>query len=276
MSFETTFNAAPDVSLPMVSRDNYSIYGWDNFSSVVYNGEIYIMNCYSERGGRYRLDKTTNEWVSISGPCSGYGGFAIVYNGEIHHLLYFAPYYSDQSSHYYHCKYDGTTWTLLEDVPFSTISCKGAVYNDELYAFTGTNIFKYNGATWTKVGSTPDGYSNYKVVVYNDEIHLLGNESNKLNHYKYDGIIWTQVSTQPIKCGNVVVYAGKILINLNGTKTFSWDGTSWRSLPLKQNIPGNNVVVLDNLIHTLGVTGDHTLRDDHYRIYKSLIFNDSI
>ena len=93
----------------------------------------------------------------------------------------------------YHYKYDGTTWTKLDDLPYSFYEGSAVVYNNEIHllgsSYSGNykSHYEYNGTTWTQLDVLPYDFYRGCAVIYNNEIHIMGSNSSSYytEHYSF-------------------------------------------------------------------------------------------
>lgn len=154
-------------------------------------GELYCMTLnYTGHGEDSTIYKYNGEsWDSVcsSGGISPIGAQFVLYNGEWH---MFASH--EETTH---CKFDGTTFTTLSDLPSKLY--KSCVFFHDGYVkyysyYTGT-IYVWDDATdtWAAEAVIGSKYDYYYPAVINNEVYF---NKNKVL-YKYENGAVTQVAT---------------------------------------------------------------------------------
>lgn len=227
-----------------VQLDNLE-YNISGLSSVIYNDEVYILcDNYTKL---YKFNGYN--WTEVCAiPYEDIVGlkYIVNYNNEIHLLC-----------GKLHCKWNGSNWIKLDDVPHDANNYNVVVYDNEIHTLgsnddtNNTNHYKWNGEVWTKLNDLPRGFYLSSAIVYNDEIHMLGgmvslssygNES-VMDHYKYDGDNWYKLDNLSYPCllSSTVVYNNEIYI-MGG-----YQGTNCEKLCVKytKKVEGNPISHLE-------------------------------
>jgi len=178
--------------------------------SVVAGNKIHLLGGYNYDyttkeenylNTHYVWDGSTETWSQEEEiPYAFYRGTAVELNGEIHVM---GGYYYDsvEGEEYYcdeHYKYDGSTWTPLEDIPLSVRSPASVVFNGEIHLFGGYDgsdasdthyVYDEVNDSWDESDPLPVPLYLHSAVVFNGEIHIIGgyNNSGANNmHIKYN------------------------------------------------------------------------------------------
>ena len=200
------------------------------FYAVVYNDEMYAIIYYNAYTQLYKYDGSSWTWLetmSFYNFIDRYSmGSTVIYNNELHLLGGINSVYGK-----YHYKWDGTTWTRLDDLPYWFSNGSAVVYNGEIHIFGGNGSgyykkehYKFDGSTWTQLDDLPCDFEGGSAIVYNNEIYLLGNSfstnTNNKSFYKFDGSTWTQLDDLPYEFNGrtTIVYNDDIHI-LGGNST---------------------------------------------------------
>jgi hypothetical protein len=129
---------------------------------IEFRNEMYYVGGSNSATSLQKFNGTRWETLSTPLPYSFIKGCAVVYNDELHILGS-----STSGCCKYHYKYDGTSWSIVSNLPF------------DFYRISTQN--------------------QRSIIVYENEIHLFGGNSiaNATKHYKFDGTSWSSVSTLP-------------------------------------------------------------------------------
>ena len=150
----------------------FNVDNYNYWTAVEYKDELHVIGYYNYGHFYYKYDGTT--WTDCSDSMLKYGGdqrrSSVVYNDEIHYFAYNK-----------HMKINGSTWTLLGDLP-KTSEYFATLCDNEIYIVdSGGNVYKYDGVTWTQT-STATKVDRSSIVTYNDKIHILGGYSANKRH----------------------------------------------------------------------------------------------
>jgi hypothetical protein len=194
---------------------------------VVYKDEIYIMGWYngSYYANNYIKWNKTDGWSTTapSTPVVFALGKAVVYEDEIHVLGGYNGVNSTVQKHHYKLDKETNTWVNVSTLPFEDMRL-AFVYRNEIHILGGYNHYKWNKTDgWVKLTNFPAylSSSNYRGVVYNDEI-IVKEGSN--NEYHYNGVEWVN-----------------------------------RGVELGAMGGGASLVVLNDSVHTIGTTKNHSI-----------------
>lgn len=167
---------------------------------VVYNDELYVFTDSTANG-----NSSNSKWYSWNGATwterTGYikssiGGFAVVWNGEIHLLGGNAT--PSQDRIYGN---DGSNVVTSKiSLPFTFYGGCAVVYNNEIHILGGYHStggstrmhYKFDGNVWTQVSTIPAELWWGNVVVLNGDIHKLGgladSQHGSENHYIFESL----------------------------------------------------------------------------------------
>ena len=234
-----------------VQLDNLE-YDISGLSSTIYNDEIYIMCDNYTKLHKYDGYNWTEVCTIPHEDVTGLK-YIVNYNNEIHLLC-----------GKLHCKWNGSIWIRLDDVPHNANNYNVVVYDNEIHtlgsddASNSTNHYKWNGEVWSKLDDLPRGFYLNSTIIYNDEIHMLGGATSYpiesgtsfIEHYKYDGDNWHKLDNllHPCLLSATVVYNNEIYI-MGGAQ-----GTNCETLCVKytKTVEGNPISNLElNLSETI-------------------------
>lgn len=166
----------------------------DSGRAVVHEGELYCIcaNEYSEDAS-YKYNASTNTWDVLceNTPIMATRPNLLSYNGEIHAIGgYSVNSYIHTKMEYQHLKWDGTSWTVLDPLPFScdNVTCI-AVYQGKMHmVFRVGYHYAYDGTSWSKLESGEGGNSILFVFVWNDTLYAVGQYA----FWTYAGDQWSE------------------------------------------------------------------------------------
>lgn len=182
-----------------------------------------------------------NDWVREADVAVNFmDAVQVTYHGKLH--IFGGTGYPSA-----HIAYDGTSWEVLDGIPYSDTGKVAVVYEDMIHLMGGTTTTgSTTHITWTESDgwktetSLPYSFVNGSAVVHQGVLHIMG--SSTLNcgtkHYKLNGSSWVSVGTLPYTFYNGEAISYHNEIHIFGSKADSasakmhqkWDGVSWTSV----------------------------------------------
>lgn len=131
--------------------------------TITYNHELYLFSYVSYKQIAYKYDGTSWTGITAIPYNTNNGSMPVIYNNECHILLL--------SKHF---KFDGTNYTLLDDLPTSAERQLVAVYDNKIHVVRGSAEYVYDGSNWIKDGILVATSDRASIVVYKNELHIFG------------------------------------------------------------------------------------------------------
>lgn len=201
MSCYAILNAVVEHKWERLSDVAYSAYGG---GAVVYNGEMYLFggNTYNSTYVKQTRKWSGTSWSLVSSMALpyglNYGGQPIVWNDEIH-IFGLKDGTSSGSKSVKHYKWNGSSWSFVETVPFEFASRTRVIkFDNEVHCIGASSKlhYKWDGTTWTNFSeSLPCTTYGHSAVNYGGELHLFNPYGDSTAHYKWNGSSWDKVGT---------------------------------------------------------------------------------
>lgn len=183
--------------------------------AFVFHDKLYIAgNKYSNTSGIWKYNESDDTWTQITTvSCYDIGIGVAITRDEVH--FFGGRPNSDTSSYTLHYKFDGTTITQLNYLPYSGSDCKaltdsvGTIHIFGLYESSGRGYKEHyiytSDGVFTKTDSPILYDINYLTFAWaNGAIHAIGNSGiNDLEAWKDNHYIWTLDNQQWTKVEDI-------------------------------------------------------------------------
>lgn len=235
------------------------------WSSIAYNGNVYIAIAYNTNIAARSYDGMTWETISMPSTAQWYD---IVYgNGIFVTVAGRVAYYSAD---------EGTTWNVCSGIEYT---CTSIIYGNGMFVAIGSKdnaLYSADGITWQST-TIPNCLGWNSVAYGNGKFVAVGNAyGDTVSAYSIDGINWTSARLSTAKNWGAVTYAnGKFVAISSGTfqcqVAVSIDGIDWTVYNRPSNNQWDNITYGAGKFVTIGLNGIYAYSVDGATWTESII-----